>query len=199
MSALIALMIAASPPIYFPEDLAKSTYRCSADGDRAVPFVDAGTLAAYATVLQIANERPIFPDQPSKHKRMAKTVRFTWLRTFHAPVVIRIEIDEKGKAQIFATRLSGQGGYSFGSIADQPLKTLSRDEAKKIIALFRAEAFPPAQARCGPPGMDGARWLLEGVDDAGYHFSERWSPRKGHMHDLGVYMLELVGWTEDIY
>lgn len=131
MSALIALLIAASPPAYFPEDLTQPTYRCSADGNWVVPFVDAGTLAAYAEVLQIANERPIFRDQSSKHKGMARTVRFTWLRTFHAPVVIRIEIGENGKAQVFATRLLGQGGYSYGSIADRLSKSLSRDEIKK--------------------------------------------------------------------
>lgn len=199
MSAFITLLIAASPPAYFPEDLTKPTYRCSADGDWVVPFVDTGILAAYAEVLQIANERPIFRDRSSKHKGMARTVRFTWLRTFHAPVVIRIEIGENGKAQVFATRLSGQGGYSYGSIADQLSKSLSRDEIKKIMAMSGPNAFPPAHPHCGPPGMDGARWLLEGVGDAGYHFSEQWSPRNGDMRDLGVYMLELVGWTEDIY
>ena len=46
-------------------------------------------------------------------------------------------------------------------------------------------------------GLDGAVWLIEGVDARGYHFVERWSPEAGGVHDVGLMMLRLTGWKHD--
>jgi hypothetical protein len=48
--------------------------------------------------------------------------------------------------------------------------------------------------------MDGAEWIVEGVDDTGYHFVDRWSPRRGEVRETGLSLLKLTGWVfKDVY
>ncbi|WP_420143745.1 hypothetical protein [Sphingobium sp.] len=54
--------------------------------------------------------------------------------------------------------------------------------------------------RRGPPGLDGAHWLIELSDADGLHFAERWSPRDGVVRDTGMALITLAGLAgEDIY
>jgi hypothetical protein len=49
-------------------------------------------------------------------------------------------------------------------------------------------------------GADGAEWLVEGIDQKGYHVVSRWSPEQGEVRRVGLAMLALTGWRfKDIY
>ncbi|RYG12943.1 MAG: hypothetical protein EON96_13200 [Caulobacteraceae bacterium] len=60
----------------------------------------------------------------------------------------------------------------------------------------------PLQARvaAGPGhecrgGLDGARWLVEFSGGGRYKVAQSFSPDTGPIHDLGIAMLGLTGWT----
>lgn len=189
----IALLIASAtpaPPLrsYFPPQTA--TYACRfGDQVRSMPLVDDNILESFAQALHIAGEPPL----PISRADGATVVRFTWLRTFHAPIIVQLTVPGNGKGQVRTVRLSGFGGYDLGVVRNRVHRTVARDEAVAALAKADPAALIPAQPSCGPPGMDGARWLIERSDGTGYHLSERWSPREGAVRDVGIAMLRLAG------
>ncbi len=51
----------------------------------------------------------------------------------------------------------------------------------------------PTEETAGVIGMDGARWIVEGVKAGRYHLVDRWSPKDGAVREFG---LLLVGLSE---
>ena len=45
----------------------------------------------------------------------------------------------------------------------------------------------------GPPGLDGAQWIVEGRRGGDYHVVDRWTPREGVYRDAGLAFLKLAG------
>ena len=181
--------------LYFPPQTA--THRCQyGDKSHDVPLVNEGALGSFAQALTIAKEPPLL----HAGKNGARVVRFTWLRTFHAPIVIRMTLPERGKGRIDTVVLSGLGGYDLGDIKTRRRIAVTHAQADPVLALADSAGLVPAKPFCGPPGLDGARWLIERRDDTGYHFAERWSPRNGAVRDTGIALLRLAGLDgEEIY
>lgn len=101
--------------------------------------------------------------------------RFLWLRTFHAPVMIRVVCVETG-CELTALRTNGHGGYEPGAIVERKTRKLSNTEVSRFKALLAAVQFwqpTPADDRIG---LDGAQWILEGRRGQTYHLWDVWSP-----------------------
>lgn len=175
---------------YFPQTLRETPVSCSALRGRTMPLMNDHKARWYGSHLSAAGERPLA-------EAAGPTLRFTWLRTFHAPVVIRLDTGADGVVTMTATELSGHGGYDPGTVARRIERQLSADEA---IALTRALAETavldqaPGECRIG---MDGAEWILEAVGPDGYRYVERWTPRDGPVHTFGLHLIGLTGWTYD--
>jgi len=196
ITALLLPTAVANPArTYFPPQTA--IHRCQyGDKSQDVPLVDEGVLGSFAQALAIAKEPPLL----HAGKDGARVVRFTWLRTFHAPIIIRMTRLERGKGWIDTVVLSGHGGYDLGNIKTRRRIAVTHAQADPILALANPAGLVPAIPGCVPPGMDGARWLIERRDASGYHFAERWSPRNGPVRDTGMALLRLAGLDgEDIY
>lgn len=117
--------------------------------------------------------------------------RFTWLRTFHQPITIRVSAT-RNSAKLAATRLSGAGGYEPGAIVEQPHRELSPDEWRSLQdALAKAEFWALPSWRREDAGMDGARWIVEGRVSTRYHVVDRWTPDSGSFQDLGLLFIKL--------
>ena len=63
----------------------------------------------YAAQLQAAGEESLY-QRSLKGAYPGRTVRFTWLRSFHAPIVVRVDGLGTASASLNATQLSGEGG-----------------------------------------------------------------------------------------
>lgn len=177
---------------YFPRILFATSIHCMghATGSRRVmtPF----EADWYAEQLRAAGEATMADnDAPG-------VLRFTWLRTFNAPVIVRIDPLPGGGARMTAKQLSGKGGYSPGTIARQTTRDLTRQEQSRLAALLKKQdpfALPPRGCELM---SDGAEWLLETTGPPeGYQFVARQSPKSGPVRALGLLLLDLTGWKVD--
>jgi hypothetical protein len=119
------------------------------------------------------------------------TFRFTWLRSFHPPVTVRVFAGSRS-AEIVAVLMSGSGGYAPAAAVDQTHRALSPREWKNLNdALVQSDFWnlPPWRGRGGP---DGAQWIVEGRVGLRYHVVNRWAPRSGNFRDLGLLFLKLA-------
>lgn len=121
----------------------------------------------------------------------AKIFRFTWLRTFHNPIVIRIE-NRNNTVTIYWKVNDGEGGYEPGKIIENKSKTLTLKEWTGIVDKINAINFwnlPSTENEI--LGDDGAQWILEGKELGKYHVVDRWSGG-----EIGNLCLELINLTD---
>ncbi len=162
-----------------------------------MPVADAGTLASYAAFLTAAGEPALYTGQGKVALDGERVVRFLWLRTFHPPIVIRITFRKDKPPRLVAKRLTGMGGYDVGKVDLTIDRRLDGGEADRInVLLAKEDVFVSAPPSCGPPGTDGAQWMVEGVYAASYHFARAWSPRDGKVREIGMALLALAGWGD---
>jgi hypothetical protein len=166
-----------------------------------MPVADAGALASYTAFLTAAEEPALYAGQGKVALDGERVVRFLWLRTFHPPIVIRTSFSKDKPPWLVAKRLTGMGGYEVGKVdltIDRPLDDGEADRMNALLA--QDDIFTSAPPSCGPPGTDGAQWMVEGVDAAGYHFVRAWSPRDGKVREIGMALLAVAGWDDtEIY
>jgi hypothetical protein len=187
--ALLTGKVGQDDTAYFPPTLFDETVPCAQPG-RAWPVMTDFRADWYGGHLRAAGEAPIF-DSP------AATLRFTWLRTFHAPVVIRLDTTAEGAVLMTATELSGKGGYDPGSVARRVERRLTTEDGAALVRMLdNTDVMSLASAKCDH-GMDGAQWILESAGPEGYRFVDRWAPRDGAVRELGLHLIGLTGWTFD--
>lgn len=187
--ALLAGKLGQDGTAYFPQSLHEATVACGS-GFRETKVMTDHQAGWYGGHLRAAGELPIFDST-------TPTLRFTWLRTFHAPVVVRLDTTAEGAVQMTATELSGQGGYEPGDVARRVERRLSDEESAALTRMLEetgALAQPPTECRLG---LDGAQWILESAGPGGYRFVDRWTPREGPVRELGLHLISLTGWTYD--
>ncbi|MEG3180728.1 hypothetical protein [Sphingomonas sp. LT1P40] len=177
---------AASPDSgYFPPDLVSPA--CARG--KAKPVSDFSK-SWYSQQLKAANE----PSLLTPSKSGAVTLRFTWLRSFHAPVFVRVEGWGSSKQRLVATELAGRGGYSPGPLSRRIERKLTRAEVAALSQLWsRADPFTHASPPCISQ-MDGAQWIIETGGANGYRFIDRQSPDAGPVREVGLALLTLTGW-----
>ncbi len=100
--------------------------------------------------------------------------RFTWLRTFHNPIIIQIE--KKSSGIFLNYKISnGYGGYDFKEIISDSTYRINVKEWKKIKSLVSICDFwnlPTDQNKITED--DGSESILEGHHKNGYHMVFRW-------------------------
>jgi hypothetical protein len=110
----------------------------------------------------------------------ADSYRFLYLRTFHAPISVRVQ--RIGERWLLSARvLSGHGGYEPGHVVTRIDRELSPPEIELLQRRLRAADY------WGEPwvnedvlGVDGAQWVLEGRRGADYRLLDIWSPESVH-------------------
>ncbi len=139
--------------------------------------------------------------EPSLYRRPADTppsIRFTWIRSFHDPVVVRVDTAADGRQTMTARRRPA--GHGFGhepgvSREVELVRQLSPAETTALQAAIDRVGLFEAPANGCSFGLDGAVWLIEAADPAlGYRYRARQSPRQGLEHSLGLHLLALTGW-----
>ncbi len=142
-----------------------------------------------------AFEEPILIDTVS-----GTVFRFTWLRSFHSPVVIRLE-NRDDSITLYWKVSDGLGGYEPGKIKTNKSKQLTKKQWDEFVAKINAIDFwNLPSTNSGLLGTDGAEWVLEGKEPGKYQVVERWSG--GAIGNVCLKLLELTDLKieeEDVY
>jgi hypothetical protein len=138
----------------------------------------------YSHQLQALNEPSLWEmrKDPSEY-----SYRFLWLRTFHHPIAIRLEVKPDGTGILTTKVASGAGGYNPGSLTQSTSKELTKKETDSFLAKVEKTEFWTAPNPVNDQqGTDGSQWIVEGVKNGKYHVIDRWYPGKGVARDLGT-------------
>ena len=180
---------------FFPASLTLATYKC-AEFPKAVPLLNMEEAAWYSSHLKAAGEPSLIP-APESGKSTQKVYRFTWLRSFDPPIIVRIQEGASGTLLMTASRLSGKGGYEPGTVDARVERALTASETGQFRrALAGANELKLKAVTCDL-GYDGAMWIFEAKDGGAYRYVNRWSPKSGRMRALGTVMLSFTGWPFD--
>ena len=135
-------------------------------------------------------------------KTQGQFYRFTWLRSFHHPVVVRIEVRPDGICELTVKVGLGSGGYDPGMLIQNDSRPLTKQQSQWFLNWVDSRFWnTPAEAN-DHPGDDGAQWIIEGVENGRYRIEDRWSPKSGSIRELGLAMTGLAGLEirdEEIY
>lgn len=129
-----------------------------------------------------------------------KVFRFTWLRTFHNPIVIGLE-NNNDSIKLYWKVCDGAGGYEPGKIIENKNKILTKKEWNDFVVNVNSIDFwNLPTTKSGILGTDGAQWILEGKELGKYHVVDRWSG--GTIESVCLKLLELTNIKinkDDIY
>lgn len=196
--AVSCLVLSAfTPPLqagYFPPSFEEPSLKC---GNKVFPVLSKFETDWYSRQLAAAKEVSLYEASHSEREGTGRTVRFTWLRSFHHPIIVRAEWEAKGGVRLIAKELSGAGGYPPGQVKKKLNRHLSEREIRGLqMALFQPPLFSRAPQICDTTfNVDGAQWIIESAFGQEYHFVDRWSPKDGEVRRVGLLMLELTGWN----
>jgi hypothetical protein len=121
-------------------------------------------------------------------------VRFTWLRTFHPPVVLRVERGAEESWQLRTKIGSGAGGYEPGRLTQEATRALTPADVETLQKLLQTGEFWVLPSQAEESGMDGAQWIFEVRDSTRYHYIDRWCPQDGVAYDVGRHLMTLSGY-----
>jgi hypothetical protein len=185
---------------YFPRSFGKVMHVCNFKGyPECFPKVSQFENEWYSKHWDAAQEPSVYEMSKDRETENSTVLRFTWLPTFHHPVIVRFEMSPESST-MSAKELSGAGGYEPGSISREINRKLNSSETRQLKdAMAKASPFNEPPVNC-ELGLDGSQWMLESADKGNYHFAQRWSPEDGAMRDFGILALKLTGWKfEEIY
>ncbi|TAJ69884.1 MAG: hypothetical protein EPO51_20370 [Phenylobacterium sp.] len=189
------------PQQYFPTAFRNlTTVVCARDGVANVEQlrgIEDFEAEWYSTHLRAAQEASLYLASQEVASRETRTYRFTWLRSFHAPVVVRIDELRGGAMRLTAKKLSGAGGYGPGRVEARVERLLTRDEVSRLNKTLSTGQVLDLPPRDCSPGVDGANWIVEASERGSYRYINRWSPERGPVRDLGVLLLGFTGWRLD--
>lgn len=121
--------------------------------------------------------------------------RFTWLRTFHHPICLRLVHSRDGKTVLYGKELDGAGGYEPGSlITDQKIELTSEQYREFKHKLDSSFFYLLSTKDRNNEGKDGAQWIFEINDSGHYHVVDRWCP-DGSLRELGLWLLDAAKMT----
>jgi hypothetical protein len=144
----------------------------------------------YGTFLDAYNE-------PSLWERPKNTpdpsYRFTWLRTFDHPVVIRVDVRSDGICVLTVKVGLGSGGYDPGMLIQNDTRPLTKQQSEWFLNRVAFKFWNLPKEDTNRIGDDGAQWIFEGAANGRYQVEDRWSPATGPIRELGLEMIGLAG------
>jgi hypothetical protein len=180
--------------------------------DRWEKKTDSFLLSWFSFTLYKMNE-PLLSNFYSGHE----VYRFTWIRSFNEPVVIRVDKTDKGilmttkklgghpptvpyaiarSRQTFPA-LDYPAAYSYNPFWVDTTRNMNEEDFTELISLIdtvKLYSLPSMVHHQCLWGSDGAEWIIEAQKADGYYCAYRWSPRKHTpLNDVGRLMIKLSG------
>lgn len=152
----------------------------------------------YSGNLYLMKEPVIYTD--TSHNEI---YRFTWLRSFHNPITIRIE-KQDGKYMLYWKYFVDLRDDPNWKLYDARFDTIKQkmivkqqeiDENRWIEFknLLHQIDFWNMETNKRIMGFDGADWILEGKTNSQYHVVDRWSPdRKNKYYQTCDFLIKLT-------
>jgi hypothetical protein len=125
-----------------------------------------------------------------------ESYRFLWLRSFHHPVSLRLDVASDGSGVLAVKVLSGQGGYDPGKLIENREVRIEKLRVKRFLELLGAARFwdlPSEEKDPNEVVVDGAQWIIEGTGGGHYHVVDRISPPRGPYRDAALFLMRLGG------
>lgn len=194
-AALFAGWFSTTRVVYFAPNLLTQSSGCSwIGGDE--PIIDQFEADWYGSELRAFEEPSLYLASLEPHAGHRGSIRFTWIRSFHEPVVVRIDRASDGAGTLTAKQRPGGTGFSGqGRTLRRALTSSEENRLGSVLATTRVLDQKPKTC---DGGLDGARWIIEATDGSGtYTYLNRWSPRDGPVKELGEFMIGLTGWDVD--
>jgi len=119
----------------------------------------------------------------------SESYRFLWLRTFHHPVAIRLDVRPDGTGALTKKVGSGSAGfpYTVRLVIENVSRPLTREQTQGFLAMLIRLGFWSLPSHINDQtGTDGSQWVIEGVKEGKYHVVDRWSPDAGAVRELGL-------------
>jgi len=169
-------------PIYFPQELFLRT------NIKDEEYLCIG-YSWYSKQLYAMREPSLYQETGND----IETYRFTWLRTFHNPIVIRIS-RQRDTFSIILKLCDGLGGYEPGNLVVNLTRTISHQEWEKFQSHLSTIDFWSMETSDDVIGFDGADWVLEGKNDGLYRLVTRWKPNHNiSYYQCCDYLIQLAG------
>jgi hypothetical protein len=116
-----------------------------------------------------------------------ESYRFLWLRSFHHPIAIRLEVRPDGTSVLTTKVTNGAGGYRPGALIVNSSSILNREQTRGFLSHIEKGYFWKAPNPVDDQrGTDGSQRVIEGVKGGHYHVVDRWSPKNGLVRELGL-------------
>lgn len=151
---------------------------------------DAFVINWYSRTLKSMKEPSLW--EVSKQNKRAVEYRFVYIPAFTHSFSIRVVFGEDGTADLVYKVQSGKGGYNPGHLSSSRTRKLSSTDANNLLTRISAVQFwkLPTEDAKAPTGMDGSKWIIEGVRSGEYHVVDRWTPEMGKYRELGLYFMD---------
>ena len=125
---------------------------------------------------------------------VTQSYRLLWLRTFHHPVVVRVDVLSDGTGRVRVKETSGQGGYEPGKLIKNDASKLTAQDVQWFVDRMQESGFwelPPDEKQAeNEIVLDGATWVVEGKKGDQYHVAERYAPTcNDKVRNIGLMML----------
>jgi hypothetical protein len=125
-------------------------------------------VAWYSSDMYQLGETPLWPP-PSESER---TFRFTYLGAFSGPEVVTLTVlpDGSGKVKLAMVQQWPEQAKS------EKLATVPADRVSDFLGRLDGAHFWEMPTESQHRGVDGAEWIMEGLQDGRYHIAVRWCP-----------------------
>lgn len=184
---------------YLPKSLLAPSMPCpfpfAVKGESALePAINPFEAEWYAEAWRSVGEPSLYTASLSPLGQTARSYRFTWIRSFHGTIIVRLDEGSDGGMRMTASIPS----FDPASPKNRIERMLAGREVAQVRRALRKTAVlraPPAL--CPLIGSDGAQWIFDANDAGTYRFAHRWSPDTGPVREIGLVLLRLTGWPLD--
>lgn len=127
-------------------------------------------------------------DEEAIYTSKGQIYRFSCFPSFSDQVVVRIEINNYGTADLYYKVGDGiaASGYG-GGISRSEKAELNQNETQEFLAILDNADYWSLPIEIESSGLDGHNIIVEGVKDGKYHIIDRWVPEET---DPVVYRIE---------
>lgn len=141
---------------------------------RFVNYFPPGTItnttqvAWYSSSMYQLGEKPLWP--PSSENEEA--FRFTHLGAFTGPKAVTLSVLPDGSGKVKMAIL-----HEFPEqVSSEQLSTVPEDQVSDFLKHLNQAHFWEMPSESQHRGLDGAEWVIEGVQEGKYHIAVRWCP-----------------------
>ena len=133
----------------------------------------------YSFILRKLEEPPLFT---KAQKPSVEAYRFLWLRTFHNPVAVLMEVQADNSSILTIKVADGHAGFprTVTKLIQNTTRALSRQQTDEFRRKVQTQGFWNVVTRDngGPAATDCDGWILEGVEKGNYHVVARAIPNR---------------------